>query len=62
MWELDKAAGIMGEAQLGRQLPKEDVDAIVAFLNTLSGSVPEFARTMPELPVYSAADGRPDNQ
>ncbi|MDO4906921.1 cytochrome-c peroxidase [Neisseria sp.] len=62
VWELDKAVGIMGEAQLGKQLPKEDVDAIVAFLNTLSGTVPESARTVPELPAYSAADSRPDNQ
>ncbi|MFC3874918.1 cytochrome-c peroxidase [Neisseria musculi] len=62
VWELDKAVSIMGEAQLGKQLPKEDVDAIVAFLNTLSGSVPESARTVPELPAHSALEGRPNNQ
>ncbi|UOO81503.1 cytochrome-c peroxidase [Uruburuella testudinis] len=61
VWELDKAVGIMGEAQLGKQLPQEDVDNIVAFLNTLSGSVPESARTMPELPSSSDAKSHPDN-
>lgn len=61
VWELDKAVGIMGEAQLGRQLAKEDVNAIVAFLNTLSGSVPETARTVPELPPHSAPETRPAN-
>lgn len=61
VWELDKAVSIMGEAQLGRELPKEEVEKIVAFLNTLSGSVPESARTVPELPVYSEKESRPNN-
>ena len=61
VWELDKAVSIMGEAQLGKQLPKEEVEKIVAFLNTLSGSVSESARTVPELPVYSETDSRPNN-
>ena len=61
VWELGKAVSIMGEAQLGKQLPKEEVEKIVAFLNTLSGSVSESARTVPELPVYSEADSRPNN-
>ena len=61
VWELDKAVGIMGEAQLGKQLPQEDVDNIVAFLNTLSGSVTESARTMPELPPSSDIKSHPDN-
>lgn len=61
VWELGKAVSIMGEAQLGKQLPKEEVEKIVAFLNTLSGSVSESARTVPELPVYSETDSRPNN-
>ncbi len=62
VWELDKAVSIMGETQLGKQLPKEEVDSIVAFLKALSGKVPESARTLPELPVSAEANSRPDNQ
>ena len=62
VWELDKAVKIMGQAQLGKDLPQEEVDNIVAFLHTLSGSVPESARTMPELPLSSPTESHPDNK
>ncbi|MCF7521521.1 cytochrome-c peroxidase [Neisseria sp. ZJ106] len=62
VWELDKAVKIMGQAQLGKELPQEDVDNIVAFLNTLSGSVPEAARILPELPLTAPTTTKPDNK
>ncbi|WP_165008691.1 cytochrome-c peroxidase [Neisseria yangbaofengii] len=62
VWELDKAVKIMGQAQLGKDLPQEEVDNIVAFLHTLSGSVSEKARTMPELPLSSPTVSHPDNK
>ena len=62
VWELDKAVAIMGEAQLGKQLPQSEVDNISAFLKTLSGKVPESARMLPELPPSVSANSRPDNQ
>ncbi|MCP1660273.1 cytochrome-c peroxidase [Neisseria perflava] len=62
VWELDKVVKIMGQAQLGKDLPQEDVDNIVAFLNALSGSVPEKARTMPELPLSSPSESHPNNK
>ena len=62
VWELDKAIAIMGEAQLGKQLPQSEVDNISAFLKTLSGKVPESARMQPELPPSVSANSRPDNQ
>lgn len=62
VWELDKAVSIMGKTQLGKDLPKEDVDNIVAFLNTLSGPVSEKARTMPELPLSSPLESHPNNK
>ncbi|WP_416191367.1 cytochrome-c peroxidase [Neisseria sp. CCUG12390] len=62
VWELDKVVKIMGQAQLGKDLPQEEVDNIVAFLHTLSGSVPEKARTMPELPLSSPMESHPDNK
>ena len=60
--ELDKAVNIMGMAQLGKELSKEDTDNIVAFLNTLSGSVSESARTMPELPLSAPLESQPNNK
>lgn len=62
VWELEKAVAIMGEAQLGKQLPQSEVDNISAFLKTLSGKVPESARMLPELPPSVSANSRPDNQ
>lgn len=61
-WELNKAVNIMGMAQLGKELSKEDTDNIVAFLNTLSGSVSESARTMPELPLSAPLESQSNNK
>ncbi|WP_376986107.1 cytochrome-c peroxidase [Conchiformibius kuhniae] len=47
---LPQAVAVMGEAQLGKTLSKEDIDDIVAFLNTTTGEVPKAALTIPALP------------
>lgn len=62
VWELDKAVAIMGETQLGQTISPEDVSSIVAFLEALSGPVPESARLLPELPLSSKANTHPVNQ
>lgn len=41
---LDQAVSVMGRYQLGRELSPQDVEFIVAFLNTLTGQVPAVAR------------------
>ena len=61
MWELDKAVSIMGQAQLGKALPEEEVGNIVAFLGTLTGDVPEKVRVLPLLPPSTDPASRPDN-
>ncbi len=61
VWELDKAISIMGETQLGKTIPQEEVDDMVAFMNALTGTVPEAARTVPELPLSPAAETHPEN-
>lgn len=38
---LEQAVIVMGRYQLGRELSRHDVEAIVAFLNTLTGELPE---------------------
>ena len=61
VWELDKAVSIMGQAQLGKALPEEEVGNIVAFLGTLTGDVPEKVRVLPLLPPSTDPASRPDN-
>lgn len=48
---LQETVRIMAKLQLNRDLPKKDVEQIVAFLNSLTGEFPE--QTMPRLPVYT---------
>ncbi|WP_434778649.1 cytochrome-c peroxidase [Neisseria sp. Ec49-e6-T10] len=61
VWSLNDAVAIMGEAQLGHQFSKEDVADIVAFFGTLTGDVPEKARTMPILPMSTDKTPKPNN-
>lgn len=48
--DLHEAVRIMGETQLGKSLPKQDIDDIVAFLNATTGELPADALVKPELP------------
>jgi cytochrome c peroxidase len=45
---LDKAVQVMGKVQLGKDLSKEEIADIVAFLNSLTGEFPK--QKMPTLP------------
>lgn len=45
---LEQAVLVMGKVQLGKELSKEDVADIAAFLNALTGEFPK--QTMPQLP------------
>lgn len=47
-WQLEKAVDLMARLQLGRELPKSDIDNMTAFLKTLTGDQPQFA--IPQLP------------
>lgn len=61
IWSLEEAVSIMGEAQLGRKLPKQDVADITAFLKSLTGEVPMSARVLPALPASTATTPKPVN-
>lgn len=56
---LPEAVRVMAKVQLGMELPNEDVDAIVAFLDSLSGRLPEGYTTAPELHAAAFAPGMP---
>ena len=47
---LPEAVKVMAKVQLGKTLPDADTDDIVAFLNSLTGTLPKDFATVPELP------------
>ena len=47
---LPEAVRIMGQVQLGRKLNSKDIEEIVAFLNSLTGTLPKNFVTVPTLP------------
>lgn len=49
----------MGRLQLNQQLKEEEVEAIVAFLRSLEGTVPEEALRLPILPTATLATPKP---
>lgn len=57
VWDLSVAVQIMAESQLGEELKPEETEAIVAFLDSLTGTLP--AITLPSLPPETAATPRP---
>ncbi|HIE0070013.1 TPA: cytochrome-c peroxidase [Pseudomonas aeruginosa] len=59
VWDLKEAVVTMGETQIGVQLVSEEVDAIVAFLGTLTGQQPKIK--YPTLPASTSDTPRPNN-
>jgi cytochrome c peroxidase len=57
--KLEQAVAQMADYQLGRQLKDEEVAAIVTFLKTLTGTVPESYIQKPELPKSTAKTPKP---
>lgn len=60
VWDLKQAVAIMGTAQLGETLEGNDVDLIVAFLDSLTGRAPDV--TYPVLPAETATTPKPVSQ
>jgi cytochrome c peroxidase len=57
VWSLEVAVQIMAESQLGEELSDDETAKIVAFLDALTGELPEI--TTPVLPPETAATPRP---
>ncbi|WP_420960101.1 cytochrome-c peroxidase [Brucella sp. IR073] len=57
VWDLKQAVEIMSSSQLGTELKGDEVEAIVAFLDTLTGEQPDV--TYPLLPVSSPDTPQP---
>ncbi len=58
VWDLKQAVQVMSWLQEGRKLTDAEADAIAAFLESLSGEIPEIV--MPELPTSTAGTPRPN--
>lgn len=59
VWDINEAVRIMGRTQLGIQLTDQEVDEIVAFLDSLTGEIPEDALKLPVLPPSSKDTPKP---
>ncbi len=57
VWDLSVAVEIMAESQLGEALQPEETAQLVAFLNSLTGTLPPV--TLPVLPAETATTPRP---
>ena len=57
VWDLGQAVAIMGVSQLGQELKPDEVEAITAFLRTLTGEMPRVE--LPVLPASTAETPRP---
>ncbi|PTE12736.1 cytochrome-c peroxidase [Pseudogemmobacter blasticus] len=57
VWDLKIAVQIMAESQLGEAITDTEADQLVAFLDSLTGTMP--AVTLPVLPAETAATPRP---
>ncbi len=58
-WDLRQAVAVMGSSQLGVQLTDDQIDAITAFLGSLTGEQPRIV--YPELPPGVALTPRPQD-
>jgi cytochrome c peroxidase len=59
IWDIKEAVKTMGEVQLGIPLKEEEIDKIVAFLDSLTGTIPEDALRLPVLPPSTSDTPKP---
>ena len=62
VWSLEDATQIMARVQLGREIPAEDMEALLAFYQTLEGEIPAYALQLPVLPASGPDTSRPSNR
>ncbi|NPA51661.1 MAG: cytochrome-c peroxidase [Aquificae bacterium] len=59
IWDIKEAVQIMAEYQLGIKLTQDEIDKIVAFLDSLTGEIPKDALTLPVLPPSTPQTPKP---
>ncbi|MFN3937629.1 MAG: cytochrome-c peroxidase [Gemmobacter sp.] len=60
VWDLKVAVQIMAESQIGAELTDQETDQLVAFLHSLTGTLPPI--TLPVLPPETATTPRPTSE
>ncbi|TDL81952.1 cytochrome-c peroxidase [Palleronia sediminis] len=60
VWDLRTAVAVMAESQLGADLDEDEIDAITAFLGSLTGEMPEVV--YPVLPPETASTPQPTGE
>ena len=61
VWNLEAAVIIMAKTQLGKEMSSEDAKKILSFLASLTGSLPEDALQLPQLPASTQHTPPPEN-
>ena len=61
-WDLNKAVSIMSQTQLNKALTDQQLNDIVAFLNSLTGEIKPEWRTLPILPPAPPSAPKPDDK
>jgi cytochrome c peroxidase len=59
-WDLQKAVSIVAKEMLNKEFTPEELNSIHAFLESLTGTIPEYALTLPVLPSSTLKTPRPD--
>lgn len=62
VWNLRDATQVMARVQLGREIPKQEMDLLMAFYQTLEGRIPAHALVIPVLPASTDQTPRPSNR
>ncbi len=62
VWSLRDATQIMARVQLGREIPEEDLDKLMAFYQALEGEIPAHALQLPVLPPSTNQTPLPRNR
>ena len=61
IWDLKEAVQIMGKTELGKEFSDQEIKELIAFLESLTGEIPESAKTLPLLPASGLETSQPEN-
>jgi cytochrome c peroxidase len=59
-WDLKTAVKVVGKDMLNKEFTEAETDLMMAFLESLTGEIPEWARLLPVLPPSTASTPRPE--
>jgi len=60
VWDIHEAVKIMGQTQLGKDIPDDEIKKIVAFLDSFTGKLSAESKTLPILPASTSTTPHPE--